>query len=304
MFVVALVLALVIAGSVLFKGVSKPEAGPDSPEYLDFRRRLRRNMMIAVALMVASIVLNIVDGIGATSATDSFLGLPDWAGDALALLVNPGAYMLPLAALSITELTSPKPAKRIATLTPRSVRTLAPTWLVWSVGVVAGLAVLSTLFVAVPTIRDAREFHAPRVDVNYGGGADIWLQIIYVVVAALLAAVTVRAAVRRPDLDPRTDSDKWSRSGVVIRALGLMLVASLAAIGAVANEVSTAAWAYVTYLDGGGTAVDGYRWLVNFPVKTTSTWVMNLSYLGVLGALGMFAFPPKLREDDPVMVAR
>lgn len=300
MNLLVLALTALVIGSVVVRGSSRPGQAPDSPSYLAYRNHLRRNMLIAAGLTVGAVILTIIDQAGATSTGDSLLNLPDVVDRILVALIVPGAYLLPLAALCLTEYTTRPPDRRVATLTARTARSFAPMWLFVLAGVLTVVGLAGPLLLLSPQIRTAREFRAPRIDVSYGGAADLWMYAGIMLVAALLTVATIRQAVRRGDLDPDSASDKWSRSGVITRALCLLVVAGIVVVSGVADELSTAAWAYGSYLDGGGAAIDGYNWLVNVPVKTIANWAAFGAIPAVFVALLLFAFPPRPKVGSPV----
>ncbi|WP_298440468.1 hypothetical protein [Gordonia sp. (in: high G+C Gram-positive bacteria)] len=292
MNLILLLWVALMIGSVAVRGSSAPADAPRSAAYLEFRNRLRRNMLVAAALpLLAYLVLFASAVVDTLSERD--LALPSAAEYGVFLLIIPGVFVFPLAALCVTEYTSRPAAVRGASLVPRTARDYAPKWLFGTAGIVTVLGLTSPSLLLVDTIAEPHYFRAPRIDVHYGGvSSDLWLPAVYLVIALILAVATITQAVRRRDLDTETTSDKWSRSGVVARALALLMLAGILPIANALSSLDSVAWAYRSYLGGGGVPLPAYDWLTDLGVKSWSGWALAAAAVAALLALAVFAFPP------------
>ncbi|WP_246284515.1 hypothetical protein [Gordonia asplenii] len=297
MNIVAMAWVVVLIGSVLVRGSSKPGRAPDSAAYTEYRGRLRRNLLIAAAFPVVGYVGMFVGG-AAEIAVDGF-ATPAALDRVLTWFIVPGVYLLPLLALCITEYTNRSARTGVASLVPRTVGNYSPAWLL----AIAGAITIVGLAVPLMTLSDGfgrrHTFTAPRIEVSVGAVDGLILEAGYLLIALMLTVLTIRQAVQRPDLDATTSSDTWSRSGVVARALALLILAALLPVTEAIYAVDTLAGAYRSYLDGGGDPMSQFEWLQRLNVKAYSGWLGALCGLAALLALGLFAFPPRLAESAP-----
>ncbi|MFT3901023.1 MAG: hypothetical protein QM728_12390 [Gordonia sp. (in: high G+C Gram-positive bacteria)] len=281
---VAFMAIAIIAGFAI-----RPARPPASPAFAAYRSRLRRNLGISLALPIGFALYGLVASGISASRGERTTHYPRGVYTLMELVIGYGFILLPLLALLITELGTRTPSTRVATLTTRSPSALIPRWLLVTVGAAIGLATV-TVLLAIATDGGLGEAHsAVRFDV---GTRRLLLSLGQVLVAAALATWVVRLVLQRPDLDPESPSDAWSRSGVAIRATTL---AALAAIGCFIAGLSTfrsAWWKFHDWQGQHGDSVHSLTERLSLPLLTD---IVGLAAMAV-GVVLLVAFvkPPVL----------
>ncbi|MFW0791053.1 hypothetical protein [Gordonia sp. CPCC 205333] len=297
---------------VVTKTVIPADSAPQSASYLNYRRTMRRRLKVAFIIPIVAMAASLLYGM-ITVAIDSEQP-PDIKvlRVALGALWWPGLFLLPLIAMIITERTTRPSGPRIATLAPRGIRTLLPRWILIAVGTVGTLAALSPIVLLSPIGRSRILLSAnnpphQRYSID---ATDLWISYTTFITAAVLAAALIHATTRRPDIDPLTGSDSWSRSGTAVRALCLLYIPATGVIADVAAIVKNASLDYVDHLRAHGDTIVGLGWLRSGTVPYIAEGFAALLYLGVIVALVAFARPPAPRalaapapRNDPTPAA-
>ncbi len=201
------------------------DAAGASPSYAEYRRTLRRRLVIAFSVSTAALLILL--GSFALSAmvhpSTAENVLPSTVLRVIGFLWVPGLFLLPLLALLVTERTTRPAGPRVATLTPHGPRDIVPSWMTWTLGVFTLVTAASPLVLLTSGARD--------------GAFELWLDYAGFVAAIVVTTLVVIAAARRPDIDPVSGTDGWSRRGTAIRALCLLFVAEAVVLSDVLSTV-------------------------------------------------------------------
>ncbi|TWS24279.1 hypothetical protein FK268_11800 [Tsukamurella sputi] len=205
---------LTIAALVwVIRGTGTEEALGESPSYTEYRRVLRRRLVVAFGVSTAALLVLIAAIFISTFVHPSTAEnvLPRPIQQLIGLAWVPGLFLFPLLALLVTERTTRPDGPRIATLTPHGPFDIVPRWMTWTL----------IAFTAATAISPVTLLIAEGSDDSFS----LWSDYAGFVLALIVTALVIVAAARRPDIDPLTGTDGWSRRGTAIRALCLLFVA-------------------------------------------------------------------------------
>lgn len=285
---------------VITRTLTPDDTAPQSESYRVYRATMRSRLKVAFLVPVAAAVLAVVYGIIA-QALDPTNPSPTYrpVSVILGLLWWPGIFLFPLLAMLLTEKTTRPSGPRVATLAPRGARELFPRRLLITFGSVFAIAALTPLILISPlgADRTLRSASNPPTREYSADAADMWISYGTFLVAAVLALSVIRAAMRRPDIDPITGSDSWGRSGTAVRALCLLYIPATYVIIEGLEVPRNAAMAYLDHTRAGGDPIDGWpTWLASTTPAYVTDGISALLMLGIIVALVLFARPPVPRS--------
>lgn len=293
-------LVLLAAFFIVTAVLIRPVKPPTSPAFAHYRRRLRRNLAVSLIPPVAMTVYALIASAISASHGERVTQYPPGVYTAMDVVVPYGFVVFPLIGLLVTELGTEAPATRVATLAPRSPATVVPRWLLAIAAVMLVLALLVptlalTTSAGLGSARAAVEFDLPVTT--------LWLSLIKVTVAAALATWLIRLALQRPDIDPDSASDSWSRSGVAVRATSLSILASAGGLSSGLSAFSDAWWDFRRWSEESADPGSVHSPTESMPLQHITNGAALAVFAVAIIAVVSFAKPPVVvpRTAEPAL---
>ena len=294
-FLIGIVVIALVAGVLI-----RPSRPPASAEFAAYRSRLRRNLAISLALPIAFTVYGLIASGISASRGERFTHYPRGVYTVMEFVTGYGFVILPLIALVITELGTRAPATRVATLTQRSPITLIPRWILVTAGVAAILAIVTIVLALATSGGLGGAASTIGADVPTGS---LLISLVMIIVALALAGWVIRLALVRPDIDPSSASDAWSRSGIAIRATTLATLASIGGFIGALDVFRSAWWDFKNWSEQPGNPGSVHSLTEDISMSyLTDILGLTAIALGVVVAVA-FAKPPVVVPAESARVA-